>query len=50
MQIEFNINRSIIEGISILILGVKNMPSFLPPHFLGLICGWPGSGKHMQFN
>lgn len=37
-MIEFKIDRSKIEGVE-----MDNV--FFPSHFLGLICGWPGSGK-----
>ena len=37
-MIDFKIDRSRIEGVC-----MDNI--FFPPHFLGLICGWPGSGK-----
>jgi type IV secretory pathway VirB4 component len=38
-KIYFNIDRSKIEGIQ----DLEN--EYFPSHFLGLICGWPGSGK-----
>jgi hypothetical protein len=37
-MIDFKIDRSKIEG-------VKMDNIYFPSHFLGLICGWPGSGK-----
>lgn len=41
MDIKFNIDRSKLEG-------VQDMGNpFFPSHFLGLICGWPGSGKYI---
>jgi len=37
-MIEFKIDRSRTEGVI-----MDNI--YFPSHFLGLICGWPGSGK-----
>lgn len=37
-MIDFNIDRTKTEGVN-----MDNI--FFPSHFLGLICGWPGSGK-----